>query len=77
MRPSLPAFEFRLRARKAMKPVLSVLVVVTLIAMLPSLISQTLVQLTDSDPSAAILALYTDERMADLQNPNGAPVFGN
>ncbi len=59
----IPAFVFRQRARKAMKPVLSVLVLVVLIAMLPSLISQTLTYVTESDPVTALTELCTEERL--------------
>lgn len=64
----IPSFEFRRRAREAMRPVMSVLILVTLIAMLPSLISQTITLITDSDPSAAIMELYTEERITAMMN---------
>lgn len=63
MRHMVPAFIFRLRARKAMKPVLSILVMVTLIAMLPSLIGSVITTITGADPNNAIADLYTQERM--------------
>lgn len=63
MRHMVPSFIFRLRARKAMKPVMSTLVLVLLIAMLPSLISSTLTMMTGADPTEAIAELYTEERM--------------
>ena len=63
MRHMVPAFIFRLRARKAMKPVMSILILVVLIAMLPSLISNVLTMITESDPSVVIAELYTQERM--------------
>lgn len=66
MRPVIPAYEFRRRAREAMKPVMHVFILVTLIAMLPSLIGNTLTILTDSDPSAAVMELYTEERAAAM-----------
>lgn len=72
MRHMLPAYEFRRRAREAMKPAMSVLVLVTLIAMLPSLISQTITLLTNADPSTAIMSLYTNERMTALFGENAA-----
>ena len=46
MRHMVPAFIFRLRARKAMKPVMSILILVVLIAMLPSLINNFLTMIT-------------------------------
>ena len=72
MRPMIPAYEFRRRAREAMKPVLSVLVLVTLIAMLPSLISQTITALTGADPSSALLSLYTEENINALYGEDAA-----
>ena len=66
MRHSLPSYEFRLRARLAMKPIMSLLLVVAMIAALPSLISQTVTLLTDADPSAAIMELYTQERITAM-----------
>lgn len=62
----VPAFEFRRRAREAMKPVMSILVVVTLIAMLPNLVSSAISTITGSDPSAAIADLYTQERITAM-----------
>lgn len=52
----IPAFEFRRRARAVMKPVLSMLLVLALIAMLPSLINNTVTILTKADP----MLLFTD-----------------
>lgn len=66
MRHMIPSFEFRRRAREAMKPVLNVLLVVTLIAMLPSLISQTITLITGADPSNVIAELYTEERITAM-----------
>lgn len=66
MRHMLPSYEFRRRAREAMKPVLSVLLLVTLIAMLPSLISQTITLISGSDPSSAMMDLYTEERITAM-----------
>ena len=68
MRHMIPSFEFRRRAREAMKPVLSVLLLVTLIAMLPSLISQTITLIAGSDPSAAMTELYTEERITAMMS---------
>lgn len=66
MRHSLPSYEFRRRARLAMKPIMPLLLVVAMIAALPSLISQTITLLTDADPSAAIMELYTQERITAM-----------
>lgn len=68
MRHMVPAFIFRLRARKAMKPVMSLLVMVMLIAMLPSLISSTITMITGADPTNAIAELYTQERMTVMMS---------
>ena len=54
MRKIIPAFEFRRRARAAMLPVMSILVVVMLIAMLPSLVSNIVTMTTNSDPSTML-----------------------
>lgn len=66
----LPAFEFRRRARLAMKPVMSILVVVMLIAMLPSLASNVITMLTDSDPASVLAPFYTQEGFADNAAPS-------
>ncbi len=50
-RKVIPSFFFRLKARTAMKPVLQTLLLLALIAMLPSLISQTVTILTGANPS--------------------------
>lgn len=54
MHQMIPSFEFRRRARVAMKPVMSVLVMVALIASLPSLINSTVTLLANADPSAVM-----------------------
>jgi len=51
MRPFVPAFEFRRRARMAMKPVMPILLVVAMIAALPSLINDAVVLIADADPN--------------------------
>ena len=66
MRHMVPSFIFRLRARKAMKPVMSILILVVLIAMLPSLISQTITLITGADPTNVIAELYTQERITAM-----------
>lgn len=69
MYPMIPSFEFRRRAREAIKPVMSVLVVVALIAMLPSLISSTVTILTGSDP--ALLMADLSEKLNKVQQDSG------
>ena len=66
MRHSLPAFEFRLRARAAMKTIMPLLLMVAMIAALPNLIGQTVTLLADADPSEAMMELYTQERMTAM-----------
>ncbi len=68
----IPAYIFRLRARQAMKPVMSVLIMVMLIAMLPSLISTTVTMITGADPSEALMNLYTEERITAMLDPDMA-----
>lgn len=68
----IPAFEFRRRAREAMLPVMSILVVVTLIAMLPSIVSSIVTAITNSDPSAAMLDLYTEESLTAMMSEDPA-----
>ena len=60
------AYEFRRRAREAMLPVMSVLVLVMLIAMAPGLISNTLTMITGADPAALLTDLWTQERVGAL-----------
>lgn len=57
MRPMIPAFEFRRRARVAMKNWMPILLVVMLIASLPSLISQTVTMITGADPTVLLNGL--------------------
>ena len=47
----IPSFEFRRRARLAMKPVMPLLLIVALIAALPSLINDAVVLIADADPN--------------------------
>ena len=72
MHKIIPAFEFRRRARAAMRPVMSILVVVMLIAMLPSLASNVITLITDSDPSAALAAYYTPETISAIMGTDEA-----
>ena len=66
----IPACEFRRRAREAMKLVMSVLIMVMLVAMLPSLIGNTVTMITGSDPSQALADLYTEERITAMLDPD-------
>nr|MBR4280785.1 DUF975 family protein [Clostridia bacterium] len=68
----VPAFEFRRRARLAMKPVMSVLVVVMLIAMLPSLGSSVITMMTGGDLTAVIEPFYTQEGLAAMMDADAA-----
>ncbi len=54
MRQVVPTHIFRLRARAAMKPVMSILLVVALIATLPSLIQSLTIAVTGADPSLLV-----------------------
>lgn len=77
MRKIIPSFEFRRRAREAMLPVMSILVVVTLIAMLPSIVSSIVTTVTESDTNAMLADLYTQENLTammseDLEAANAA-----
>ncbi len=74
MKAMIPSIIFRQRALKAMKPLLSILVLVTLIAMAPSLIGDVVTILTESDPTLMVENLYTEERVAALigQDPAAA-----
>ncbi len=66
MRTMIPSIIFRQRAAKAMKPLLSTLVLVTLIAMAPSLIGEVVTVLTEADPTLMVENLYTEERITAL-----------
>ena len=54
MQKIVPASEFRRRARVAMKPVMSVLILVALIAALPSLLSSTVTLMTQATPDSLL-----------------------
>ncbi len=62
----IPAYEFRRRAREAMKTCMPILLVVALIATLPSLISQAVTLMTGADPSGLVLQL-TDRLMQVME----------
>ena len=47
----IPAFEFRRRARQAMKPVMPILLIVAMLAALPSLINDAVLLVADADPN--------------------------
>ena len=72
MHKIIPAFEFRRRARAAMLPVMSILVVVMLIAMLPSLASNVITLMTDSDPTAVLSDFYTEANLTALMGTDEA-----
>ena len=74
MRKFIPSFEFRRRAREAMLPVMSILVVVMLIAMLPSLVSNIVTAVTESDPSIMLADLYTEENLTAMVSDDPAVV---
>ena len=74
MRKFIPAFEFRRRARAAMLPVMSILVVVMLISMLPSLVSNIVTAVTESDPNAMLADLYTEENLMAMLSEDPAVV---
>ena len=71
---TLPAYEFRRRARAAMKPIMPLLLVVAMIAALPSLIGQTVTLLTGADPNAMLAEYYTQERMTAITSGDAAAV---
>lgn len=67
MHHMIPAFEFRRRARMAMKPVMPILLVVALIAALPSLISDTVTFIADANPNV-LLTDYVNRIMQVMEN---------
>ena len=71
---TLPAYEFRRRARAAMKPIMPLLLIVAMIATLPSLIGQTVTLLTGADPNAMLAEYYTQERMTAITSGDAAAV---
>lgn len=72
MTPIIPSYEFRRRARAAMKPVMSVLIVVTLIAMLPGLIASTVISITNSSPTTALEAIVVKMENFIIDEVGGA-----
>lgn len=62
MKYTVPAYAFRSRARAAMKPVMSVLIVVALIAALPSILNSALTMLTQASPDQ-VLVNFTNRAM--------------
>lgn len=67
MRHMIPAFEFRRRARQAMKPVMPILLIVALVASLPSLINDTVVLIADADPSS-LMTDFSNRLMQVMEN---------
>lgn len=63
----IPAYEFRRRARMAMKPVMPILLIVALIASLPSLISDAVTLIADADP-AQLMTDYSNRIMQVVEN---------
>ena len=57
MKQFVPAIEFRRRARLAMKHAMSVLLVVALIATLPSLLGSVVTMITEATPTTVLNAL--------------------
>lgn len=68
-RTLLPPFLLRLAGRNALKHAMHILLVVALIAMLPSLVSQTVTLLTGSDPTALVEEL--NETLTKIQVDSG------
>lgn len=62
----IPAYEFRRRARMAMKPVMPILLVVALIAALPSLINSAVTLIADADP-AQLMTDYSNRIMQVME----------
>lgn len=78
MRPMIPAYEFRRRAREAMKLCMPILLVVALIATLPSLLQQTITLVTDADLSTLLNDL--SNRLMQVMEKHGltqASVIGD
>jgi len=69
MRHTLPAFEFRRRARAAMKPVMPILLVVALIAALPSLIQSAVTLMTNASPDV-LITNFSNRLMQVMENPS-------
>ena len=58
----IPAFEFRRRARVAMKPLMTFLLIVALSAALPSLINDAVILISDADPNQ-LTSTFTNRLM--------------
>lgn len=67
MHQMIPAFEFRRRAREAMKPVMPILLIVALIAALPGLINDAVVILQDANPGR-IAETFTNRLMQVVES---------
>ena len=66
MHHMIPAYEFRRRARMAMKTVMPILLVVALIATLPTLINSTVTLIADANPDT-LLTEYSNRMMQVLE----------
>ncbi len=66
MHHMIPAFEFRRRARAAMKPVMPILLIVALIAALPSLINDAVVLIADANPNQ-LTTTFTNRLMQVME----------
>ncbi len=67
MRKYVPAFEFRRRARMAMKPVMPILLIVALLAALPSLINDAVVLIADANPNQ-LMTDFSNRMMQVAEN---------
>ena len=59
MQKIVPAAEFRRRARLAIKPVMSVLIVVAMIASLPSILASAITMITQATPDSVLTPSLT------------------
>lgn len=55
----ISTYDFRLAARKAIKPVMQILIVIALVAALPGLLSDTILTLSGADPSVLATEIST------------------
>ena len=72
MKKVVPAVIFRMIARKAMKPVMSILILVMLIAMAPSLVNTAITKISGSDIDVMYADLYTEERVTAMMSEDAA-----
>lgn len=66
MQKIVPAAEFRRRARLAIKPVMSVLIVVAMIASLPSILASAITMITQANPNS-VLTTFLDRTMQVME----------